>query len=243
MKASTDFFRKATLAVALVSMAASSLGLSGCAELPNYTTGSRGGDTAVGAGAGAVAGAAIGRATSGGSPGRSTATGALAGAAIGALGGYLWSNRMEAQKQKMEAATRGTGVEVTQTADNQLKLNIPSDISFDTGRADIKPNFRSVLDQFAQGLRDNPGSTVRIVGHTDSTGSDAVNNPLSVDRAGSTRNYLVDRGVAGNRIGVEGRGEREPIADNNSDAGRARNRRVEIFVGEQQASASQAQPR
>ena len=243
MNIPTHFLRRATLAVALVSMAASSLGLSGCAELPNYTTGSRGGDTAVGAGAGAVAGAAIGRATSGGSPGRSTAQGALAGAALGALGGYLWSNRMEAQKQRMEVATRGTGVEVTQTADNQLKLNIPSDISFDTGRSDIKPNFRSVLDQFAQGLRENPGTTLRIIGHTDSTGSDAINNPLSVDRAASTRNYLVDRGIAANRIGVEGRGEHEPIADNNSDAGRARNRRVEIFVGEQQASASQAQPR
>ena len=243
MKLPTNFFRKVTLGVALVSMAASSLGLSGCAELPNYTTGSRGGDTAVGAGAGAVAGAAIGRATSGGNAGRSTATGALAGAAIGALGGYLWSNRMEAQKQRMEAATRGTGVEVTQTADNQLKLNIPSDISFDTGRADIKPNFRAVLDQFAQSLRDNGGTSLRVIGHTDSTGSDAVNNPLSVARAGSTRDYLVDRGVAANRIGVEGRGEREPIADNNSDAGRARNRRVEIFVGEQQASATQAQPR
>ena len=243
MNIPTNFFRRGTLGVALVSLAASSLGLSGCAELPNYTTGSRGGDTAVGAGAGAVAGAAIGRATSGGSPGRSTAQGALAGAALGALGGYLWSNRMEAQKQRMEAATRGTGVEVTQTADNQLKLNIPSDISFDTGRADIKSNFRTVLDQFAQSLRDNPGSTVRIVGHTDSTGSDAVNNPLSVERAGSTRNYLVDRGVAGNRFAIDGRGEREPIADNNTDAGRARNRRVEIFVGEQQAAATQAQPR
>ncbi len=243
MSIPTQLFRKLTLGVTLISMAASSLALSGCAELPNYTTGSRGGDTAVGAGAGAVAGAAIGRATSGGSPGRSTAQGALAGAALGALGGYLWSNRMEAQKQRMEVATRGTGVEVTQTADNQLKLNIPSDISFDTGRADIKPNFRTVLDQFAQGLRENPGSTVRIIGHTDSTGSDAINNPLSIDRAASTRNYLVDRGVAANRIGVEGRGEREPIADNNSDAGRARNRRVEIFMGEQQASATQAQPR
>ena len=243
MSITTQLFRKLTLGVTLISMAASSLALSGCAELPNYTTGSRGGDTAVGAGAGAVAGAAIGRATSGGSPGRSTAQGALAGAALGALGGYLWSNRMEAQKQRMEVATRGTGVEVTQTADNQLKLNIPSDISFDTGRADIKPNFRTVLDQFAQGLRENPGSTVRIIGHTDSTGSDAINNPLSIDRAASTRNYLVDRGVAANRIGVEGRGEREPIADNNSDAGRARNRRVEIFMGEQQASATQAQPR
>ncbi len=243
MSIPTQFFRKVTLGVTLISMVASSLALSGCAELPNYSTGSRGGDTAVGAGAGAVAGAAIGRATSGGSPGRSTAQGALAGAALGALGGYLWSNRMEAQKQRMEVATRGTGVEVTQTADNQLKLNIPSDISFDTGRADIKSNFRTVLDQFAQGLRENPGSTVRVIGHTDSTGSDAINNPLSVDRAASTRNYLVDRGVAANRIAIDGRGEREPIADNNSDAGRARNRRVEIFVGEQQASATQAQPR
>ena len=239
MNIPTHFFRRATLGVALVSMAVSSLGLSGCAEMPNYTTGTRGGDTAVGAGAGAVAGAAIGRATSGGSPGRSTAQGALAGAALGALGGYLWSNRMEAQKQRMEVATRGTGVEVTQTADNQLKLNIPSDISFDTGRADIKPNFRPVLDQFAQSLRDNPGSTVRIVGHTDSTGGDAINNPLSVERASSTRNYLADRGVAPNRITVDGRGSHEPIADNNSDAGRARNRRVEIFVGEQRGAANQ----
>lgn len=237
MKLPTNLLRRATLVVTLTSMAASSLALSGCAEVPNYTTGSRGGDTAVGAGAGAIAGAVLGRATSGGNTGRSTATGAVAGAALGALGGYLWSNRMEAQKQRMEAATRGTGVEVTQTSDNQLKLNIPSDISFDTGRADIKPNFRSVLDQFAQGLRENQASTVRIIGHTDSTGSDAVNNPLSVDRAASTRNYLVDRGVAANRIAIDGRGEREPIADNNTDAGRARNRRVEIFVGEQQASA------
>ena len=100
-----------------------------------------------------------------------------------------------------------------------------------------------MLDQFAQGLRDNAGTTVRIIGHTDSTGSDAINNPLSVDRAQSTRDYLVDRGVAANRIAIDGRGSREPIADNTSDAGRARNRRVEIFVGEQQAAAPQAQPR
>jgi len=237
------FARKATLSIALGALAISSMGLQGCAEVPNYSTGSKGGDTAVGAGAGAVAGAAIGRMTSGGSPGRSTAQGALAGAALGALGGYLWSNRMEQQKQRMQQATQGTGVEVTQTADNQLKLNIPSDISFDTGRADIKPNFRTVLDQFAQGLRDNGGSTVRIIGHTDSTGSDAINNPLSLARAESTRDYLIDRGVTGNRIAVDGRGEREPIADNGTDAGRARNRRVEIFVGERQAAAPQAQPR
>ena len=237
----TRLFRNSTLALAITAMAAGSL--TGCADMSGFTTGSRGGDTAAGAGAGAIAGAAIGRATSGGSPGRSTTQGALAGAALGALGGYLWSNRMEQQKERMQQATQGTGVEVTQTADNQLKLNIPSDISFDSGRADIKPNFRQILDQFAQSLRDNPGSTVRIIGHTDSTGSDAINNPLSVNRAASTRTYLVDRGVAPNRIVTDGRGSHEPIADNGNDSGRARNRRVEIFVGEQQASTSQVPPR
>lgn len=234
--------RKAALSVTIVAVAAS-IALQGCADTSNFTTGSRGGDTAAGAGAGALAGAAIGRITSGGSPGRSTSQGAVAGAALGALGGYLWSNRMEQQKQRMQQATQGTGVEVTQTADNQLKLNIPSDISFDVGRADIKPNLRAVLDQFGQSLRDNAGSTVRIIGHTDSTGSDAINNPLSVARAESTRNYLVDRGVPSSRFTVDGRGSHEPVADNTSDTGRARNRRVEIFVGEQQAAATQAQPR
>ena len=232
----TTYLRRTTVGLTLAALAITSTGLVGCADPSGFTTGSKTGDTAAGAGAGALAGAAIGRATSGGSPGRSTATGAVAGAAIGAIGGYLWSNRMEQQKQRMQQATQGTGVEVTQTADNQLKLNIPSDISFDSGRADIKPNFRTVLDQFGQTLRDNPGTTIRVVGHTDSTGSDAINQPLSVRRAESTAHYLEDRGVASTRIATAGRGESEPIADNNSDAGRARNRRVEIYVGEQQAA-------
>ena len=132
----------------------------------------------------------------------------------------------------MEHAPRGTGIAVAQTADNHLRLNIPSDISFAVGRSDIQPNFAPVLDQFAMGLRNNPYSDVRIVGHTDSTGSDAVNNPLSVDRAASTRNYLVNRGVDGRRIAIDGMGERYPIASNDTAEGRARNRRVEIFVGE-----------
>ena len=71
-----------------------------------------------------------------------------------------------------------------------------------------------------------------IVGHTDSTGSDAINNPLSVNRASSTRDYLASRGVTPNRIGVNGQGSRQPVADNGSDMGRAKNRRVEIFVAE-----------
>ncbi len=134
----------------------------------------------------------------------------------------------------MEQATKGTGtgVAVTQTPDNQLKLEIPSDISFDTGRHDIRPNFAPILDRFAASLRDHTATTVNIVGHTDSTGSDAINNPLSVNRASSTRDYLASRGVTANRIGVNGQGSRQPVADNGSDMGRAKNRRVEIFVAE-----------
>jgi outer membrane protein OmpA-like peptidoglycan-associated protein len=183
--------------------------------------------TATGAGVGAIAGAVIGSATGG-----HAGTGAVVGAGVGALGTYIWSQNMERQKREMERATQGTGSAVTQTADNQLMLNIPSDISFAVGRSDIQSNFAPVLDQFAAGLRNNPNTDVRIVGHTDNTGSDAINNPLSVDRAASTRAYLAARGVDGRRIAIEGMGERYPIANNDSADGRARNRRVEIFVGE-----------
>jgi outer membrane protein OmpA-like peptidoglycan-associated protein len=188
--------------------------------------------TATGAGIGALAGAAIGSAT-GGNRG-AIAGGAAIGALAGGAGGYLWSQRMENQKRQMEAATQGTGVVVTQTPNNELKLAIPSDVSFDVGRAVIKPNFAPVLDQFASGLRNNPNADVRIIGHTDSTGTDAINDPLSIQRAAATRDYLVARGVAQNQIRIDGRGSREPVADNASAAGRAQNRRVEIYVGERQ---------
>jgi len=185
--------------------------------------------TGTGAAIGAVAGGVIGAATGGG---KSAAAGAAIGAAVGAGGGYLWSKHMEEQKVAMEQATQGTGVSVSKTADNQLKLDIPSDVSFDTGRYDIKPNLSPILDRFATTLNQNTVTTVTIIGHTDSTGTDAINDPLSVNRAASTRDYLVARGVATNRIVINGRGSREPIADNNTVEGRAKNRRVEIFVAE-----------
>lgn len=190
---------------------------SGCA---NMTETQR--NSGIGAGIGAVAGAVIGGNTQG----------AAIGAGLGALGGYVWSKHMQEKKVAMEKATAGTGVDVVQTADNQLKLNIPSDISFDTGRADIKPNLRPILDQFAQGLGSQPNTEIRIIGHTDSTGSDAINNPLSLQRAANAREYLAARGVSTQRIMIDGRGEREPVADNNTDAGRAKNRRVEIYLAE-----------
>jgi outer membrane protein OmpA-like peptidoglycan-associated protein len=198
--------------------------LAGCAGMTETQKG-----TATGAGIGAATGAAIGALAGGG---KGAAIGAGIGAAAGAGGGYLWSQHMQEQKRAMEAATRGTGVAVTQTPNNELKLEIPSDISFDTGKAEIKPAMRPVLDKFAQTLQANPVTTVRIIGYTDSTGTAAVNEPLSVRRAASTRDYLTARGVAINRIAIDGRGSREPVADNSTPAGRAKNRRVENFVAE-----------
>jgi outer membrane protein OmpA-like peptidoglycan-associated protein len=208
--------KRVVIAASLSSM----LVLASCASYePNTAR-----DTGIGAATGAAVGAMA--------HSSNRTHGALAGAAIGALGGYVWSSHMEKQKRDMEQATKGTGVQVTQTADNQLKLEVPSDISFDVGRADIKPNLAPILDRFAQTLNENRATKVRIVGHTDSTGSDAINDPLSVNRASSTRSYLASRGVDASRVAIDGRGSREPVADNATEAGRAKNRRVEIFVGE-----------
>lgn len=209
------------------------LTLTGCATMTDTQRGTAQG-TAIGAGTGAAIGALIGGK-------KGAAIGAGSGALLGAGAGYMWSHRMEEQKREMEAATAGTGVQVTQTEDNRLKLNIPSDISFDTGRADIKPGFRPILDNFAATLVGNEGTTVKIIGHTDNTGSDAINNPLSVNRAASTRDYLVSRGVSINRIQIDGRGSHEPMVENNTPENRAKNRRVEIFVTEVQ-SAPKTEP-
>jgi outer membrane protein OmpA-like peptidoglycan-associated protein len=215
---------------------ASAIAVTGCADMTPTQRG-----TATGAGLGALGGAVIGGVTGNG---KNAATGAALGGVIGAFAGNIWSSRMEMQKQEMEKATQGTGVQVSQTADNRLKLEIPSDISFDTNRADIKPNFRPVLERFASSLKDNPNTNVTIIGHTDNTGSDAINDPLSRNRAIHTRDYLTARGVSPARFMVDGRGSHEPLAVNDTPAGRAQNRRVEIFVAEPapQAQAPAVQP-
>jgi len=217
-------FNIGVMSKTLISVTALAMAVSGCAEMTPTQRG-----TATGAGVGAGLGAIIGSATGGGNR---AAGGAVLGAAAGAIVGNIWSKRMENQKRAMEQATRGTGVQVSQTADNRLKMEIPSDISFDTNRADIKSNFRPILDRFATTLNENPAATVSIIGHTDSTGSDAINDPLSVERAAHTRDYLAMHGVAPARVVVEGRGAREAIASNDDNAGRARNRRVEVYVAE-----------
>src|SRR6185503_21341139 len=202
------------------SVAAAAILAAGCQNMSAREEG-----TLKGAGLGAIAGAAVGAAT-GHSPGK----GALIGAGVGAVAGNLWSKRMEDKRKAMEKATEGTGISVARTDDNQLKVNVPSDFSFDVGRSDVKGNMRPVLDEFSRGL--DASMTVRVVGHTDATGSDTINNPLSVRRAEAVRDYISGKGVNPTRVATEGHGSREPVADNANPSGRAQNRRVEIFLRE-----------
>jgi len=219
---------------AVLTAGVAALGLSACAGMSDTQR-----RTATGAGIGSAAGAIIGG-TQAGSKG--VRNGALIGGAVAGLGTYIWSQRMEAQKRAMEESTQGTGVQVTQTDENLLRLDIPSDISFAVNRADIRSDFRPILDRFAQTLVANPAATVQIIGHTDSTGSDAINKPLSVNRADSTREYLVARGVPSSRIMIDGRGASDPVANNTTATGRAQNRRVEIYVGESTQAATPGRP-
>jgi len=203
---------------------ATAVALTGCETMTDTQR-----NTALGVGIGALAGAGIAKATGG-----KAGTGALIGAAVGGVGTYIWSANMERQRQELEAATRGTGVAVSRTADNQLQLAIPSDISFDSNSATIKSQFRPVLNSFTDSLRRNPGTHVVIVGHTDSTGGAHINDPLSLNRANAARDYIFNQGVRGPRIQTEGRGAREPVASNESAWGRAKNRRIDIFVAQAQ---------
>lgn len=181
--------------------------------------------TAVGAGVGAGVGAVIGSVT-GGKAGQS----AVIGGVVGAVAGNLWSKRMEERQKALEQATQGTAVQVARTADNRIRVNIPSDFSFDVGRSAVKPQMRPVLDELARNT--DAALRMNVIGYTDSTGSDAVNRPLSLDRAESVRDYLVGRGVTASRIVVDGRGASDPVASNDSESGRAMNRRVEIYLSE-----------
>ncbi|WP_338413643.1 OmpA family protein [uncultured Sphaerotilus sp.] len=210
----------------VLALTSAALLLGGCADMSARQKG-----TATGAAAGAAVGAVLSKVTGG-----KAGSGAVIGGAVGAVAGNLWSKKMEDKQRAMEQATQGTGIDVSRTADNQLKVNVPSDLSFDSGRSNIRPELAPILTKFSQGL--DATMHVQIIGHTDSQGSDAVNNPLSVDRAASVRDYMVSQGVSATRISIEGKGEHQPVADNSTTDGRAKNRRVEIFLREPEKAGS-----
>ena len=152
---------------------------------------------------------------------------AMVGVGVGALAGGAVGAYQDRQEAELRRATAGTGVDVTRDGD-VIKLNLPDGVTFDFARYDIKPQFYPALNTIANTLREYNQTIVEVSGHTDSVGSDAANQTLSERRANAVSGYLIGQGLQRERFEVVGMGERYPIASNDSDQGRALNRRVEI---------------
>jgi outer membrane protein OmpA-like peptidoglycan-associated protein len=165
-------------------------------------------------------------------------TGAVPGSSSGPVygkgttEGKGFSPQMEAAERQLTSALSGTGASVARTTDERIWITLPGDLTFQPNRSALKPGATAVLDKIVVSLRGLPTADLRIVGHTDAKGAAAANDALSLDRAASTRDWLVARGMSPVRIAVAGRGARDPVASNDDEAGRAINRRVEILVGE-----------
>ena len=159
--------------------------------------------------------------------GRSDRTEKIVGAGIGALAGAGVGYYMDEQERKLRQQTAGTGVNVIRDGDN-LVLDMPSEITFGVDSSNIDPGFRNTLDQVSLTLKQYEKTYVDVMGHTDSTGSDAYNQALSERRASAVADYLSSRGVQSARLATRGYGESQPKASNLDAAGRSANRRVEI---------------
>lgn len=181
--------------------------------------------TGIGAGAGGALGAGIGAIIGGG---KGAAWGAGIGAVVGGGAGAIIGNKMDKQKKELEQIN---GAQVESINDGQaIKVTFESGILFATNSSTLNPASQSALTNFAASLNSNPDTDVQIYGHTDNTGSDAINNPLSEKRAQSVYNFLVSKGVGGTRMVSQGFGSTQPVADNSTAAGRTQNRRVEIYI-------------
>ena len=195
--------------------------LSACATDP-YTGESKVAKTAWGTGIGAAAGAGIGAL-------KERKKGALIGAGIGAATGAAGGGYMDYQAAQLRKELTGTGVQVKEI-DGRIYLVMPGNITFDTNQAFIKQSFQPVVISISKVLKEYDKTLVQVNGYTDNTGSDAINNPLSVKRANAIADFLKIQGVAASRIIANGYGSANPIASNATAAGREQNRRVEIVL-------------
>ena len=202
--------------------------LSGCQSMNNTAKGGL-----IGGGGGAAIGALIGNLVSGRSDkGKGTAIGAAIGAAVGGGAGVAIGHRMDKAADAAKQVGNAT-VETITDANNltAVKVTFESGILFATNKYDLNNSAKSSLAELAKVLKEYNDADVAIFGHTDSSGSDAINNPLSVNRATSVSNYLKSLGVSAAQIkSVEGKGSTEPVADNNTAEGKSKNRRVEIYM-------------
>ena len=214
---------------ALVLLLSMVIGLAGCATNTTHESTKKG--AGIGALMGAAAGAIIGYQNdhSGGAL-RGALIGGAAGGALGAgAGAYMDKQQTEFERQLASERAQHQ-IEIERQQNEILKLTMNSEVSFDFNSDRIKPGFYSPLDKVAEILQRYPRTQIVIVGHTDSVGSEQYNLNLSHRRAIAVADYLVSQGVAAARLGTEGRGEMEPIASNDTAAGREQNRRVELFV-------------
>ena len=180
----------------------------------------------IGAGGGAVLGGIIGAIAG------NTAIGAAIGGAVGAGAGAIIGNRMDKAKKAAQQVQNAKVETVTDTNGlDAVKVSFDSGILFATGKADLSTTAKNSLVQFAKVLNENKDCDIAIIGHTDNTGTDGVNQPLSVNRANSVNAYLKSCGVAASQIKrIEGQGSTNPVADNSTEAGRKLNRRVEVYM-------------
>lgn len=203
--------------------AVSLMGVSGCVTDPN-TGEQKISRTGIGGVGGAVLGGLLGQVIGG-------KTGRIIGAGVGGVGGAVAGYQMDKQIKELREQTSGSGVDVTEVDGGQaILVNLPDGVTFDVGSAAIKPAFRNTLDTVSRSLVQYPDSLIDVYGHTDSTGSNSLNQRLSEQRAQAVTNYMTQQGVSNARIRYQGFGESQPIASNDSVDGRALNRRVEIKI-------------
>jgi outer membrane protein OmpA-like peptidoglycan-associated protein len=200
----------------IVAVAVLALGISACASLSN-----KGKGAIVGAGVGGAVGAVVGNNTG------STARGAIIGAAVGGIAGTIIGNQMDQQAKEIKAAVPGADV---QRVGEGIAVTFASSMLYGFDSDQILPDAASNLRNLAASLAKYPETDVTIVGHTDATGSADYNQGLSQRRATAAANYLISQGVSSIRIRTAGRGEMEPVATNDTEAGRQANRRVELAI-------------
>ena len=226
-------FKTACVAILAAGML---IGECGCSSMTQTGKGAL-----IGGGGGAAVGAGLGALIGGG---KGAGIGSAIGAAVGAGAGALIGNKMDKQQKELEAQL-AQQAKVEQTTDSNglqaIKLTFDGGILFATGKYNLSDQAQADLTKFAVNLLENPGTDVSIVGYTDNTGSYAVNEKLSGQRANSVRNYLIKCGVPADRLAAKGIAMADYVASNDTAAGRAQNRRVEIYITADKTMIQQAE--